>query len=113
MAFVFKSAVAMMVASEPGCTRQVVYDEEGQVWAMLHSGSRNVGNQAASHHDKVAQEKGFADPGGLNHMRIDSREGQAYLQVESGAACRSNPTTADLRPQLLIVSPMTAIREAS
>ena len=60
---------------------EVVYDEEGQVWAMLHSGSRNVGNQAASHHDKVAQEKGFADPGGLNHMRIDSQEGQAYLQV--------------------------------
>ena len=28
--------------------KQVVYDEEGQVWAMLHSGSRNVGNTTAT-----------------------------------------------------------------
>jgi hypothetical protein len=52
------------------------------VWAMLHSGSRNVGNQTAMHHDKVAAQTGFPDPQGLNYMRIDSQEGQDYLKVQ-------------------------------
>jgi len=43
---------------------------------MLHSGSRDVGNLTAVHHDKVAAKKGFPDPQGLNYMRIDSQEGQ-------------------------------------
>jgi len=46
---------------------------------MLHSGSRDVGNLTAVHHDKVAAKKGFPDPQGLNYMRIDSQEGQDYL----------------------------------
>ena len=52
-----------------------------QVWAMLHSGSRGIGNQTAQHHDRVAQKRGFAEKDGLNYMRIDSQEGQDYLKV--------------------------------
>lgn len=35
---------------------EIVIDEEGSVWAFLHSGSRGVGNKIAQHHIKVAQE---------------------------------------------------------
>ena len=48
---------------------------------MLHSGSRGIGNQTAQHHDRIASQKGYADKEGLNYMRIDSQEGQDYLQV--------------------------------
>lgn len=35
---------------------EVVVDEEGSVWAFLHSGSRGIGNKIAQHHIKVAQQ---------------------------------------------------------
>jgi tRNA-splicing ligase RtcB len=31
-------------------------DEEGYLWVMIHSGSRNLGLQVASHYDKLAKE---------------------------------------------------------
>ena len=34
---------------------EVCLDEAQQVWLVLHSGSRGVGNQIASHHIKIAQ----------------------------------------------------------
>lgn len=34
---------------------EIVVDEEGSVWAFLHSGSRGIGNKIAQHHIKVAQ----------------------------------------------------------
>ena len=59
------------------------YDETGQVWAMLHSGSRNLGNETAVYHDKIAEEvlrrSGQYKTAGLNYMEIKSKEGQAYL----------------------------------
>lgn len=48
---------------------------------MLHSGSRGVGNRTAQYYDRVAQERGFADPGKLNHLHIDSEDGRDYLQA--------------------------------
>ena len=36
------------------CSLQLVYDETGRVWIMLHSGSRNIGNKTAQHYDDVA-----------------------------------------------------------
>ena len=34
---------------------EVCLDEAEQVWLVLHSGSRGVGNRIASHHIKIAQ----------------------------------------------------------
>ena len=64
---------------------QVVHDETGRVWLMLHSGSRNIGNIAAQNYDKIAQtqlaQQNIKVPGGLNYLEIDSTPGQQYLQV--------------------------------
>lgn len=63
---------------------EVLHDETGRVWLMLHSGSRNIGNITAQNYDKIAQgqlaEQGIQVPGGLNYLRIDSTPGQQYLQ---------------------------------
>lgn len=63
---------------------QLVHDENGMVWIMLHSGSRNIGNTSATHYDSIARDvlrkKGIQVPPGLNYLEIDSNEGQAYLQ---------------------------------
>jgi len=64
---------------------QVVHDESGRVWLMLHSGSRNIGNITAQNYDKIAQaqltQQNIKVPGGLNYLEIDSKPGQEYLQV--------------------------------
>ena len=65
---------------------QVLYDElTEQVFLMLHSGSRNIGNTTAQHYDKAAardmQQRGISGPSGLNYLEIASPEGKAYLQV--------------------------------
>ena len=70
---------------------EVLHDETGQVWLMLHSGSRWVGNNTADHYNKVAMQQMKADKRrvwgndeiteqDLNSLRIDSPEGQNYLQ---------------------------------
>ncbi|KAK9807265.1 hypothetical protein WJX73_005302 [Symbiochloris irregularis] len=64
---------------------EVVYDEATeQVWIMLHSGSRNIGNKSAMHHDGIAKDwlarEGLDTPTGLNYMPIASDEGKRYLQ---------------------------------
>lgn len=64
----------------------MVYEEiSEQVWVMLHSGSRNIGNRVATHYDKVAEHR-LKKEGhntkllkGLNYMPIESQEGQDYL----------------------------------
>ncbi|CAE7508582.1 rtcB [Symbiodinium pilosum] len=63
---------------------EVVYSEGSeQVWCMLHSGSRNVGNTTASFYDQVAGNRGVAlrgHAGSLNYLEIDSADGQDYLK---------------------------------
>jgi tRNA-splicing ligase RtcB len=61
-------------------------DDEDVVWAMLHSGSRNLGKQMAEHFDEVAKEesRGRSDvPGqwGLAHLAVSSAAGAEYLAV--------------------------------
>ena len=67
------------------CSLQVVYDETGRVWIMLHSGSRNIGNTTATHYDRLAKQdllqRGIASPSHLNYLELDSERGQRYLQV--------------------------------
>ena len=65
---------------------QLVYDETGRVWIMLHSGSRNIGKTTAEHYDELARRllggRGIKSFGGaLHYLEVDSEEGQAYLQV--------------------------------
>lgn len=68
------------------CLLQLVHDETGRVWIMLHSGSRNIGNTTAQHYDELAKTllggRGIKSFGGnLHYLEVDSEEGQAYLQV--------------------------------
>jgi len=63
---------------------EVVYSEDDeQVWCMLHSGSRNVGNTTASFYDRVAGERGVALRGlhgSLNYLDVESKDGKNYLK---------------------------------
>jgi tRNA-splicing ligase RtcB len=62
-------------------------DSSGVVWAMIHSGSRNVGKQMAEHYDRVARDenrrRGSEVPleWGLAHLAIDEESGAEYLAV--------------------------------
>ena len=47
-------AAARGVAVPAGGT-QVLHDEGGRVWIMLHSGSRNIGNVTAQYYDGKAK----------------------------------------------------------
>ena len=70
----------------------MVYDETGQVWVMLHSGSRYIGNSTAQYYDKKAVEymQGGSDAKvtakDINYLEIESEAGQAYLQVSKQGA---------------------------
>jgi tRNA-splicing ligase RtcB len=64
---------------------ELVSDEQGRVWIMLHSGSRNIGNITAEHHDSVARQmmKKYGLPqtnSMLNFLKIESQEGEHYIQ---------------------------------
>jgi len=62
-------------------------DSAGVVWAMIHSGSRNVGKQMAEHYDRLARDEnrrsgsGVPLEWGLAHLEIDSEAGAEYLEV--------------------------------
>ena len=51
---------------------EISEDEEGRVWAFLHSGSRGVGNRMATHHIKIATEQ-------CAGMKLPNRD-LAYLE---------------------------------
>jgi len=66
---------------------EILYAEgTEQVFVMLHSGSRNIGNTTAANYDEIAKsilEKQGVNTralNGINYMPIDSEEGQAYLK---------------------------------
>lgn len=68
---------------------EIVYDDTDaeQVWCLLHSGSRNIGNRTATHYDQLAKlhlEKHLGVAAtrrlhGIHYLPIDSQEGQDYL----------------------------------
>lgn len=62
---------------------EISYDETRQIWAMLHSGSRHIGNATAARYDAIAKEimhkKGLHASPGLHYLEIESDEGQSYL----------------------------------
>jgi tRNA-splicing ligase RtcB len=66
-------------------------DPEGVAWAMIHSGSRNVGKQLAEHYDRVAKAENRSGTSlvppewGLAHLPIDSDAGAEYLRAMNWA----------------------------
>ncbi len=63
---------------------EIQKSSEGDVWVMIHSGSRNVGKQVADHHGKIAKrlnERWYADTiEGLEFLPIESPEGKDYCR---------------------------------
>lgn len=58
------------------------YDEEGFVWLMIHSGSRNIGAKLCSFYNDVAKklnEEWYAPNGGVPFLSANSQEGKSYL----------------------------------
>ncbi len=62
-------------------------DEQGMTWAMVHSGSRNVGKQMGEHYDRVARAENERTRSpvplewGLAHLSAESPKGREYLAV--------------------------------
>lgn len=60
-------------------------DQEGFLWLMIHSGSRNLGKQVADYYNKEAQkilhEKGIRNiPKDLAHLDVEAPVGKAYIR---------------------------------
>lgn len=64
-------------------------DGEGNVWAMLHSGSRNLGKTMCDHYNRIARDLNarwrstVPDEWQLAFLPLDSDEGQEYMRVMS------------------------------
>lgn len=62
-------------------------DPEDVTWAMVHTGSRNIGRQVAEYFDQVARDRNAEDGSpvplewGLAHLAVDSEDGAAYLEA--------------------------------
>lgn len=60
--------------------------DDGHIWIMIHSGSRNLGKQVADHYNKMAREinkKYFSsidDKIELAFLPLDSNEGEYYMR---------------------------------
>jgi len=60
--------------------------DDGHIWIMIHSGSRNLGFKVANHYNKVAQElnekwhSSVPKEQGLAFLPVDSINGQNYIQ---------------------------------
>ena len=60
--------------------------DDGHIWIMLHSGSRNLGFKVANHYNKMAQElnekwqSSIPKEQGLAFLPVDSKEGRAYIK---------------------------------
>ena len=66
---------------------EVVHDDnDDQIWSLLHSGSRNIGNRVAQHYDglakKMLEKQGMNTRklNGIHYMPIESKEGQDYIR---------------------------------
>ncbi|MCP3922071.1 MAG: RtcB family protein [Desulfobacterales bacterium] len=64
---------------------EVQRDEDGTIWLMIHSGSRNLGNMVAQYHNKVAikyiEDNGLFIPNkDLAYLPSGSDEGKEYIR---------------------------------
>lgn len=60
----------------------IEYDECGNVWILLHSGSRNIGKQLNDYFDEIATNlnQKWHSSSSIPFLPVDSREGQDYLK---------------------------------
>jgi tRNA-splicing ligase RtcB len=62
---------------------EVQRDEDGQLWLMVHSGSRNIGLKLAGHYDALARQRhklgGIDAPPDLHWLELGTPEGDDYL----------------------------------
>ncbi len=65
-------------------------DDEGNLWMMVHSGSRSIGQRIAGFHKKNAQISNT----GLLYFEADSSAGQAYLHDASWAIAYAKQSRA-------------------
>ena len=60
--------------------------DDGHIWIMVHSGSRNLGKQVADHYNKIAIKLNAKHPvyvpkkWQLAFLPLDSKEGRAYIR---------------------------------
>ncbi|KAF4707931.1 hypothetical protein FOZ62_028131, partial [Perkinsus olseni] len=59
---------------------ELLYDQEENIWLMLHSGSRNIGNVTAQYYDGLAARQTGTSKENLAHLAIASEAGQDYLR---------------------------------
>jgi tRNA-splicing ligase RtcB len=65
---------------------EIQVDEEGMIWIMVHSGSRNIGKKVADHYNKIAvelNERWFSSvpkKHQLAFLPLDSEYGKAYMR---------------------------------
>jgi tRNA-splicing ligase RtcB len=57
---------------------EISYDEDGRIWVVVHSGSRNVGHSVATHYMKLASGTGRASEGHFG-FPVKSGEGRDYI----------------------------------
>ena len=86
----------------PHPTLKVLKDsKDGGIWLMVHSGSRRIGNETATHYDRLAKKQmaqlGRQVYGQLHYLDADSDVGKQYLQDMSwcqvtGIVCASRVT---------------------
>jgi len=61
---------------------EVQYDEDGNVWIMLHSGSRNIGKKVGDYFNEIAtnlNKKWYSQGSDIPFLPADTDEGKAYL----------------------------------
>jgi len=57
------------------------YDEDGRLWIMVHSGSRNVGLKIANHYIRKAKEQNPCEiDRNLAHLDPESEDGKNYIR---------------------------------
>lgn len=65
---------------------EIQRDQDGNIWVMIHSGSRNLGKQVCDHYNKVAKDlnarwHSAVDPKwDLAFLPLDSTEGKKYIK---------------------------------
>ncbi len=57
---------------------EIAYDENDDVWVVVHSGSRGIGHAVATHYMKLASGTDKAKEGHFG-LSVDSIEGKAYI----------------------------------
>lgn len=64
---------------------EIQYDEEDNIWLMLHSGSRNLGYKIAEYYNEIAKRRVSSEnitipDSDLAFLSVDSKDGKSYIR---------------------------------